>query len=179
MNASREIRDIQFVPRWTIIRTIRQQTVAEHSFFVVMYSDYIADLVGYLHDRAELLRYAMWHDMTEIITGDLPSPASKWFRQEELNNWAEDEFQRSTGLRFQRPSGLVKDIIKTADTLDATLFLAEEVQMGNRAVFDLFSHLKEDLEEAIKSGLRHPEIWSNIVSMVHKAEVGQSRICGT
>ena len=63
------------VPRWTIIPTIQKQSVAEHSYFVGLYADWIASMVKYEGSRETLIGYGLLHDMPEIVTGDLPTPA--------------------------------------------------------------------------------------------------------
>lgn len=66
------------VPRWSIVRIDRPQSVAEHSFNV-------AGIVRELHERLQLdsakyrldrcVHWALYHDVDESITGDIPGNA--------------------------------------------------------------------------------------------------------
>lgn len=58
------------VRRWHTIRTITQQTVAEHSGQALT-------LLLQLHPDPSfnLIRALLWHDSAERVVGDVPSPA--------------------------------------------------------------------------------------------------------
>lgn len=148
----REIRDTAFVPRWAIIRTIRQQNVAEHSYFVAIYADQIARFIdagtwtGEFY--ATLMRYALYHDMDEILSGDISSPAKKvikdgaqsgyhlyekWTSQR-LDERMQDAYHHDLRYVAEHYRPQLKAIVKTADVLEACVYLADEAQMGNRNV---------------------------------------------
>lgn len=126
----RWLRRLSVVPRWSVMPTIRKQNVAEHSFHVASLSMW---LVG-LHARGyngkfelEVLRYALTHDVKEAIDGDMPSPSKK---TEPVD--ASDQ---------------VKVVVKTADVLEAMLFMYEEQLMGNRmGVDDIIDYLYKRTE---------------------------------
>ena len=77
------IRDISrtgHVTRWHMVRTQRDQTLAEHLYLVTMYADEIARNVikDYTDsDRLKLLSWCLEHDTPEILTGDIPTPAKR------------------------------------------------------------------------------------------------------
>jgi len=64
------------VRRWNIVRTMRDQNIAEHSFMVAMISAEIykricrdIDSAGhFFRYGVELYRYALYHDIAEIYT---------------------------------------------------------------------------------------------------------------
>lgn len=65
------------VERWTIIPTMRPQSVAEHSFNTAIIVDAFCEELGLGRGsatRMEALRWALWHDTDEIFTGDIPTP---------------------------------------------------------------------------------------------------------
>lgn len=77
------------VSRWHIINHHGRQNIAEHSFIVTLIAiDLYQQIVGYdpsddAHD-ADLLRLvmaALFHDMPEVRTGDLPTPAKRYIRE--------------------------------------------------------------------------------------------------
>lgn len=59
--------------RWTIARTAVNQSLAEHTFNVVMIARAIAKEACI--DDSKVIKYALEHDLDEILTGDMPTPA--------------------------------------------------------------------------------------------------------
>ena len=73
-----EIQDImlaQDIKRWTIVRMMREQSLAEHSFNVTMIARAICKEIGL--DDTNVTKYALDHDLDEILTGDIPTPAKQ------------------------------------------------------------------------------------------------------
>lgn len=63
--------------RWHSVRVGRPQTLAEHHYLVSIFTNKLAkDILPEITDteRLQMVEYAMWHDLPEIICGDLPSP---------------------------------------------------------------------------------------------------------
>jgi len=131
------------VKRWHTVSTIRQQTLAEHSFNVCMLAKQMADMIGMPAQRkALLLEMALVHDLDEVFTGDIPTPAKE---QQPINeDWAGDHF--------------LKHIIKLADLIDAFWFIhnwgagqhAKKVQTDcwNRFTYHLRWTLNSELHSA-------------------------------
>lgn len=140
----RELRDLAWVPRWGILRVNRRQSVAEHTFFVVAYADQIADFIGWSGDRGLLLRLAWRHDLSECFMSDLPGPSKRAvIDPQKYADFVSDNMKRRFG--FEEPS--VENapqeclaIIKVADLIDECLYLAGEVQSGNRAAEPVLIH---------------------------------------
>lgn len=129
-------RDMAHVPRWVIARTHRRQSVAEHSYFVALYARQIAIEIGY--DRLEdLLTYALWHDLSETVTGDIPGPVKRSGINAAVLSSAiepvmEDKFGEGvvSQMRESNSSAIAK-IVSVADTVEELCFLHEEQLMGN------------------------------------------------
>lgn len=77
------------VKRWHNVNTIRDQTVAEHSFMVAIIAlDLMNTIMGLDKAAAEssmpkiaaLLMAAIFHDMPEVVIGDPPTPAKRFMR---------------------------------------------------------------------------------------------------
>lgn len=142
----RELRDGAFIPRWQIVRTIRTQSIAEHSFQVAMYVNEICVFLKIdadIHRRA--LQYALWHDIRdEIISGDMPGPSKRKLvkDREHWDREADDAATKIFGFHQNRMGMhtseqdqlLIKAIVKVADWLDAACEMAGEAQLGNRNV---------------------------------------------
>lgn len=143
----REITDAAFVPRWSIVRTLMPQSIAEHTFGVAMYANDIAIAVGVTDGiKLAVLQYALWHDVKdEIFTGDSPGPAkralfeamgpeSKERYNNQVNEWANRTFKNLTvrsGGTYPEMQDVVTTIVKAADWLEAAVRMATEHQMGN------------------------------------------------
>lgn len=61
------------IKRWTIICTTKQQSLAEHTFNVIAISRAICKKLGVTDIL--VMKYAFDHDLDEILTGDIPTPA--------------------------------------------------------------------------------------------------------
>lgn len=128
--------------RWTIVRTIRQQTLTDHCYWVESFTERLLERAG-IFDPAVVVaatKYARHHDDDELVTGDLPTPFKKKL------NGVHEEAVRDFGLTPPPPSGMVKTVVKVADNLDAALFLAEEIGLGNGRVVDVLNVIMVKLE---------------------------------
>jgi 5'-deoxynucleotidase YfbR-like HD superfamily hydrolase len=151
----RELRELEFVPRWGICRTLKQQSVASHSFYVALYAGQVAMLVKWLGDRGALLDYALRHDLEEVFMSDVPGPVKRATQDEKkMQEFVEEELYRRFGMDW-RTHGVVPDkwpeikyIVKVADLLDEVFYLASEQQMGNKAVSNVLEHSYERLRKA-------------------------------
>ena len=112
-----EIQDIlllQDVPRWAIVRTNKKQSVAEHTFNVVMIARAIAKEAGV--PDTELIKYALDHDIDEVITGDIPSPAK-------ARMGIKGKGYEGTGKLLCSAEQAL--IVEVADVMEACLFISE------------------------------------------------------
>lgn len=152
----RELRTLSHVPRWAIVRTIQRQSVAEHSYYVAIYADQIAELIEWQGSRRNLMRLAMFHDMDEILSGDIASPAKAVLNCAEYRTWSSKLMSGRFSYFeewFQSEPGRVKEaltILHVADWLEGVLFLCDEEFLGNKNVRDVRCHCEERLFEAIK-----------------------------
>lgn len=78
------------VTRWHSRNCYRYPSIAEHAFLVTMIASrlyYLVEIKPNPKEELALLKMAMWHDMPEVITGDLPTPIKRWleryFKEEE------------------------------------------------------------------------------------------------
>ncbi|MFA5347071.1 MAG: YfbR-like 5'-deoxynucleotidase [Methanoregula sp.] len=104
------------VPRWSIIKTTRPQSLAEHNYNVSMITKYLCTAMAMVPAMTqEAVMYALTHDYEEIYTGDIPSPAK---------------------IKEKREVKKVTEaVVKLADALEAWLFIqhncadSDEVRM--------------------------------------------------
>ncbi|MHA2047659.1 MAG: YfbR-like 5'-deoxynucleotidase [Candidatus Thorarchaeota archaeon] len=98
------------VTRWHIVRTVRPQSLAEHTFDVTMIARAIAKIAGY--EDYEITKAALLHDLDEIVTGDIPTPTKEKARD---NGWELNDLYKSiTGRELSGDETL---IIQLADKM--------------------------------------------------------------
>jgi len=115
------------ITRYHTVRTLRHQSIAEHSWAVTM-------LVLMVHPTAspELLKAALVHDVAEIVTGDIPATA-KW-KHPQIKNIL-DDIEAQFNARYD--IDLVLDpfetqVLKWCDMMELVLWCQEEMELGNR-----------------------------------------------
>ena len=165
---------MQYINRWALMRNSRYENIKEHSFDVAV----IAFALCSIHNRMaegdenaikpdpyKVQAYALYHDCTEIITGDLPTPIKYRSREitsayKEVEHEAalslvellpEDEDIRAQYLDLLDPAKdteekvLMHKLVKAADKISAYLKCIEEEQAGNTE----FRTAKETIWKAV------------------------------
>ena len=141
---------MKYINRWALMRNTINENISEHSLEVA----FIAHVLALIRnkrfggnvspERCALL--AMYHDVTEIITGDLPTPI-KYYSHEIKGAYDEIEQKAKNTLVSYLPDDLKEDfeplfcktpqeeeawtLVKAADKLSALIKCLEERQMGN------------------------------------------------
>lgn len=117
------------VDRWQIVRTIRHQTLAEHSFMVAMLSLFVCDEIGVPERmRYSILLHALHHDLPEIITGDMSTVAKDIIKNEgcvQAIEAVDNVFPKVPEIA-ERVGNLGRRVVKLADLIDAIVFLDVE-----------------------------------------------------
>lgn len=119
------MRDAAAVQRYHTVRTLRQQTLADHTFGVMMLIRHI-----YPDARREVYLAAMHHDLPEFVTGDMPAPAKAASPALAI---LLEEAERGTAPLYEE-FGLTpheESVLKWCDYMELVLWCLEEVQMGN------------------------------------------------
>jgi 5'-deoxynucleotidase YfbR-like HD superfamily hydrolase len=126
------------VQRYHTARTLRVQTVADHSWGV-------AALVAKVYPAAgpTLFRAALFHDVSETFTGDIPATA-KWKHPElrAAENAASTHYNTMLGIEHEL-SGFEYSILKWCDMMELLLWCAEEARMGNTFIVDILRNATE------------------------------------
>lgn len=145
----REIRNLANIPRWSIIRTIRQQYVAEHSYYVAQYARRYAIVVGnynpdYDHKvfRLRCIEAAMDHDISEILTGDIAGPSKRYMFNEESKKsyhaWEDGMLKERFPWYVEETSPEVRMVVSVCDYLEAFCYLLDEKALGNTNVHSVY-----------------------------------------
>lgn len=145
-------RVLQHVPRWGIIRTLRQQSVAEHSYYVALYATYIAKKLNLRDlDCQWVTQAALVHDFEEMVSGDIPTPFKKSYMMKESKVLAAPKSMAMSIMTVEpRNRSFCAEIIHVADLFEATMYLADEYYMGNSTVNHLLDRFCEQLSEKAK-----------------------------
>lgn len=152
---------MKYINRWGLMRNTISENIKEHSLDVAMIAHGLC-VIGNTYfnksvnsERVALL--AMYHDATEIITGDLPTPI-KYFAPEIKNAYKEVESFAGMQLLNTLPKEMrdeYKSIVlmeeekellkyvKAADKISALIKCIEEIDMGNHDFVEAMKSTKE------------------------------------
>lgn len=156
---------MKYINRWGLMNNTKNENISEHSLQVAMLAHCLVmihnkRLGGNLSpERAALL--AIFHDSTEIITGDMPTPI-KYFNPEIKSAYQKIEDVAADKLVSMLPDDFKSDYekiikmngsgddeirkyVKAADRFSALIKCIDEMRMGN----DEFSKAKETIEASI------------------------------
>lgn len=163
---------MKYINRWGLMRNTIKENIAEHSLDVALIAHGLAVISNIYFDghidaeRVAVL--AMFHDATEIITGDMPTPI-KYFAPEIKNAYKNVESVAAKQLISGLPKEMrytYEDIltanpeekklwtfVKAADKLSAYIKCIEEMRMGNTD----FEQAKISTFDAVKA-MNMPEV---------------------
>ena len=171
---------MQYIGRWALMRNSRIENIKEHSFDVAV----IAHCLTVIHNKNEkdkegailpdpykVQAYALYHDCTEILTGDLPTPIK--YRNKEITKAYKEveseaaaslvqllpEDMRAEYMELLAPSmsteeeQLIHRLVKAADKISAYIKCLREESTGNAE----FSAAKESTGKIINE-MNMPEV---------------------
>lgn len=137
------------ITRWTLMRNCAVENIQEHSHMVAVIAHALAvigrDIFGKNANPGDVAAAALFHDASEIFTGDMPTPI-KYFDPEIMSAYKRVESLASQRLLKALPESmrdaylpLLSDnndaetikLIKAADKLAAHIKCLEELNAGN------------------------------------------------
>ena len=124
------------VTRYHTVTTLVKETVGHHSHGVAM----LALLLNPLASR-QVLMAALFHDLAEHQTGDIPSPAKRQFGIGDKVDELEHRLMRAAGIVMPELSPDDARTLKLADLAQGALFCVREISLGNsrmRTVLDRY-----------------------------------------
>ena len=154
-----ELRTASVVERWSIVRTLTTDTVANHSFYVTFYALQVARLVEWEGPYADLTFAALMHDVEETFTSDIISPVkSRVVDPGALSNFVSAQMKERLPLveaqleaiYESRWGGDIEKLVKVADKVDAVIYLVLEQRMGNIVLAQLYQDACNNLHAAWK-----------------------------
>jgi len=139
------------VKRWHTIDTVKTQNNAQHQFNVATIALYIKPDLS-----LEALKYCLYHDTAEFITGDIPHPAkkSRFIDYNRLKNNERYYLRLEQGLSLSELGDNDALVFMVADALDAYMFIRQEpdayvngeIMDIARDIFDRVSDIKTALK---------------------------------
>ena len=153
--------------RWQGVRIQGNETVSQHSFWVVVFSRILSEQIfkeNAFETKLMISDYAFTHDMDEFITGDINHEVKYNGYNGEVIRGALDSYVRtfllskydkqnkSENLLLKNMTGdvspFVKKIVKVADWLSMITFLIGEKSSGNESINDKLLYCQNKIKEA-------------------------------
>ena len=153
---------LKLIRRWSLMRNTVPENDAEHSLQVAMIAHAIAviarDRYGKQVNPEHVLSLAVYHDATEGMTGDLPTPV-KYHNDElrgayhQLEDLSADrlltllpeDMKPAFTPYMKQEAGYEHTLVKAADRISACIKCMEEQRAGNRE----FDYAAENIRKSI------------------------------
>ena len=153
------------IRRWALMRNTRSENICEHSHEVAVVAHALALLTnrhyGGQVDVNRCVLLAVYHDVPEILTGDMPTPVKYYnpaireaYRQVEesacdklLEMLPEELREEYSPLLLSEDESAEWLIVKAADKISALIKCIEELSQGNRE----FASARRATEESIRA----------------------------
>ena len=161
---------LKLIRRWSLMRNTQPENDAEHSLQVAMIAHAIAvigrDRYHRDTDPEHVLTLAVYHDATEVMTGDLPTPVK--YHNEELRNayhrledvsadrlldLLPEDMRPAFFPCLRQENGYDRDVVKAADKISAYIKCLEEKRAGNRE----FDYAAENVRKSLDA-VELPEV---------------------
>ena len=139
---------MRYIHRWGLMRNTFSENIQEHSHMVAVLAHALAviqnERFGGQTDPGRVAVAALYHDASEILTGDMPTPI-KYDNPELQNAYKQVEASAERRLLDMLPPELrptfsdvlspeaheIRALVKAADKLSAYLKCVEELKAGN------------------------------------------------
>lgn len=141
---------MKYIERWALMRNSERENISEHSLEVAMIAHALAIIgnvrLGRDYNAEHIAMLGVYHDCTEIITGDMPTPV-KYDNEVIKEAYKSIEENAADELISMLPEDLreaympylkadedkdVMKLVKAADKLSALVKCIEEEKVGNR-----------------------------------------------
>ena len=142
---------MKYIKRWSLMRSIREENIMEHSQQVAVIAHALALIENKMFngnvDVAKVVLLAQYHEVGEVITGDLPTPI-KYFNPEIKSAYKDLEKNACEKILNMLPDQLKDEyaeyiipneetceykLVKYADRISAYLKCVEEVKADRKS----------------------------------------------
>ena len=154
---------MKLIRRWGLMRSVNEENIAEHSLQVAQIAHALALIknkkFGGSVNVDRIATIALYHETSEVITGDLPTPI-KYYNSDIRNSYKDIERAANKRLIDTLPEEFREDyyeiiepdtdsyeqkLVKAADKISAYVKAVEEMQLGNREFAMAQDALGEDV----------------------------------
>jgi len=160
------------VKRWALMRNTTEENISEHSHMVAVLAHALAVIENRLYggrlDANYISVVALYHDATEILTGDMPTPI-KYYNPEIRESYRKVEAVATDKLLTMLPDCIRADfesvircgdaqterIVKAADKLSAYIKCVEELKAGNLEFKKAAEQIRTALDEMELPSVRY------------------------
>jgi 5'-deoxynucleotidase len=158
---------MKFIKRWQLMRSTRDENIMEHSHSVAVLTHALSlienEVFGGSVNVEKAVFYALYHEVSEVMTGDLPTPV-KYFNQSIHGEYEKLETLAVEKIADTLPQALKQALypclqadknsaeyrfVKAADKLSAYIKCLEELRSGNnefvqaeKAIGDALAEMK-------------------------------------
>ena len=162
---------MKYIKRWSLMRSVREENIMEHSQEVAVIAHALALINNKIYggnlDVEKVVLYAQYHEVGEVITGDLPTPI-KYFNPEIKTAYKDLERQATERILDKLPEILKEEyqkyvipdvttkeyaFVNYADRLSAYVKCVEELKAGNlefkKAKSTIWQEIKKITEPAV------------------------------
>ena len=154
---------MRFIQRWALMRNTAPENVQDHSHQVAVLAHALAvirnEKFGGAVDPGQVAVAALYHDASEILTGDMPTPI-KYDNPAIQHAYKEVEAVAEKKLLHMLPQELqsvyapiltptdpdVERLVKAADKLSAYIKCVEELKAGNTEFREAAAQTRKALE---------------------------------
>jgi 5'-deoxynucleotidase len=157
---------MKFIKRWGLMRNTLSENIQEHSLQVAMIAHGLAIIRNKLFegnvDPERVITLAVFHEVGEVITGDLATPI-KYYNPEIKKAYSEIENIAKHKLLKMLPEKIKDEyssiffvenidsehwkIVKAADKISAYLKCLEELKAGNQEFSKAKDSIKKEIEK--------------------------------
>ncbi len=163
---------MKLIRRWSLMRSVSDENIAEHSAEVAWVAHALALIAKQKYGKDinpdRITTLALYHESSEVITGDLPTPI-KYYNPEIRDAYREIEGVANERLLCMLPPELADcyrpiieqdtseyehRLIKAADKISALIKCIDELKAGNRE----FAKAEAALRTEVESCFDMPEV---------------------
>lgn len=158
------VKRMRYIRRWSLMHSTTEENDMEHTMDVTVIAHALA-LIGNKkfdkhYDIETVLNYALYHECSEVITGDLPTPV-KYFNRDINTAYKDIELGAchklintlDPDLRDEYEKALIPDksseeykIVKCADRIAAYIKCIDEVNAGNKEFKKAYLSIGKDVK---------------------------------
>ena len=154
---------MRFIQRWALMRNTAPENVQEHSHQVAVLAHALAvirnETFGGTVDPGAVAVAALYHDASEILTGDMPTPIKydnpairsaykdvEAVAERKLLNMLPEELRGAYTTVLTEVDPETERLVKAADKLSAYIKCVEELKAGNTEFREAAAQTRRALE---------------------------------